>query len=226
MSFRLSPFIEVRNAQGLCDYLQSLSNADFRAASVAMGKAETWKELSQSEFWHFFATLATTNARAFLGTMLKAVTQRHRRQPLSWDDEALVGFLLHHATAIDKRKVVEALLPLMQQPEEAMPLLERTDWQTETLVGRAMLCFRIATPTTYYLLFHLLREVEDDRPLIRRFAVELIRKNEPMAYNLACMLRDYFALDELPGTFALNLPPYELSRLDQGFEAFAKILRR
>ena len=130
------------------------------------------------------------------------------------------------ATTIDRRKMLEAFLPLVAEPAEAESLLEMLWQRADGEKVRVAQLFRAATPATYFLLFKALRHFDDDKLYLRRVALELMRRGDKQAFNLAGMLREYFALGELPGTFALQLPPYELSRLDSRYDAFLKILNR
>ena len=220
---RMLPFVAARNAVALRDMLLSLRTAEFRAAGQVLAEGELWLALSDGEFWEFFVTLTAAHPRAFLGTMIKAATARHRRQPLDFLHPRLSQFAQTQATDIDRRKMLEAFLPLFDQPEAANQFLLLMGWQEETPSARASQLLRHATPVSYYLLFNTLREMEENKALIHRFAVELIRRGAANDYKMACFLRDYFSLDALPGTFALQMPPYTLSRLEN-YEGFLKML--
>ena len=203
---QISAFVSARQAEALRDYLRTLRNSDFRAAGIVMSEAKCWEQLDEAEFWHFFLILNV--------------------QSLTFESEDFGRFATETATDIDRRKALEALLPLLSTPEAVEQMLQRFLLSQETPVTRALCLLRISSPATLFLLFRTLKEVDDDPNLIRRFAVELIRRGDKQAYNMACILRDYFDLEALPGTFSLQLAPYELSRLDTNFDYFVKILAR
>ena len=223
---RLSSHLALCRFDALRDHLLVLRNAEFRAASVVLAEANFWTSLSDEAFWSAFRTLCRTDSRAFLGTLLKAAVGRRKHGGLQWTAPDFLGFCREDATAIDRRKMLEALLPLASTPEEAERLLGELWHREEGEKVRAAQLFRAATSPTYFLLFKTLRHLEDDKNYLRRVALELMRRGDKAAFNLAGMLREYFALGELPGTFALQLPPYELSRLDSRYDAFLKILNR
>ena len=223
---QISTFISLHNPEGLLDYLKSLRNADFRAAGIVMSDFKCWENVDEAGFWHFFLVLNTDNARAYLGTLLKAAVARHHVQPLSFENEEFVYFATEVATNIDCRKTLEAFLPLVSTPEAMERMLQRFSFSQEPLIARAMFLLRINSPVALFLFFRMLKEVDHDLPLIRRFAVELIRIGDKKSYNMACILRDYFGLSALPGIFSLQLAPYELSRLETKFDYFVKILLR
>ena len=223
---RLSSHLALCRFDALRDHLLALRNAEFRAASVVLAEANFWTSLSDEAFWSAFRTLCRADSRAFLGTLLKAAVGRRKHGGLQWTAPDFLGFCREDATAIDRRKMLEALLPLASTPEEAESLLGELWHREEGEKVRAAQLFRAATSATYFLLFKTLRHFEDDKNYLRRVALELMRRGDKAAFNLAGMLREYFALGELPGTFALQLPPYELSRLDSRYDAFLKILNR
>lgn len=223
---RLATFLDSGGAEALRDYLKTLRNTEFRAAGAVLGEGSFWKEASEAEFWRFFLVLATDNAKAYVGTMLKAAVTRHRRQPLTCVGDDFETFATKTASAIDRRKSLDALLPLFEEPGQVERLTTLFRMNGESERAQAGVLFRAGTPAAYFKLFLLLRKWEGDAATLRRFAVELIRKGDKTSFNLACMIREYFHLDDVPGTFSLQLPAYELSRLDARYETFRKILLR
>ena len=223
---RLSSHLAMGNFEALRDHLAALRTAEFRAAGVVLAEANFWSPLTDEAFWAAFRTLCRADSRAFLGTLLKAAVGRRKRAGLHFGGAHFSTFCREEATTIDRRKMLEAFLPLVATPAEAESLLEMLWQRADGEKVRVAQLFRAATPAAYFLLFKALRHFDDDKLYLRRVALELMRRGDKQAFNLAGMLREYFALGELPGTFALQLPPYELSRLDSRYDAFLKILNR
>lgn len=223
---RLAVHVNARRYDALLAALSRLRNAEFRMAGAVMGTADFWRELSDTEFWTMFRTLCRADARAYLGTLLKAAAARivaGSSQPSGKDFET---FVAEEATVVDRRKMLAALLPVAVTPDATEALLARLVRAEEGEKARVGHLFRAATPAAYFVLFRTLRHFEDDKNYLRRVAVELMRRGDKLSFNFAGILREYFALGTLPGTFALHLPPYELSRLDTHYDAFLKILCR
>lgn len=210
---QLLVLIRAGKTEALRDYLQTLRTADFRLAGVVLTDKDLWAD---ADFWTFAATLVAANSRAFLGTMLKAAAA----QGLTMPTEA---FIAACTTAIDRRKALEALLPVAPDAERVHALLQAFPAEDTT---REAVLFKAATPPAYFVLFNLLKQQEDQPDYLRRYGIELIRKGDKASFNLACIIKEYFALPELPGTFSLSLPPYELSRLDTSYDSFKRILQR
>jgi len=61
---------------------------------------------------------------------------------------------------------------------------------------------------------------------LKKYYVLLVQKGDHRSFNMACIVRSYFDLTDLPGRFSLHLPPYKLNRLDLTPESFAKILNQ
>ena len=149
-----------------------------------------------------------------------------RRQHLSFDSVDFLVFSQEEASSIDRRKMLEAFLPLMQTPECIEHLMSSLFRVEDSDYSRVMVLFKAGTSAGYFLLFAHLKQMDADNAYLRRLAVELIRKGDKASFNLAAILQQYFDLGPLPGTFSLQTPPYELSRLDQSYDNFLKILLR
>lgn len=227
---QLAVFIRAGRAEALRDYLLSLRNADFRLAGAVLAEKTLWDavnvEKADADFWTFATVLIKANSRAFLGTMLKAAAVLEQTMPTA-------AFAQACTTPIDCRKALEALLPFASTAEDVSLLLQMFQAQDQPAAAsgasipmKESLLFRVGTSPAYFVLFNLLKQHEDDAAYLRRFGVELIRKGDKRSFNLACIIKEYFDLPELPGTFSLSLQPYELSRLETNYDSFLSILNK
>lgn len=218
---QIAVFIRQEKAESLRDYLASLRNADFRLAGQILADRQLWEHLPEATantmFWQFAAVLVAANNRAYLGTMLKAATATKSLMPT-------VEFATTCTTDIDKKKVLEALLPTQKTPSDVNAMLQMFGFDSAAATENIL--FKIGTPVCYFVLFNLLKQYEDRHDYLRRICIELIRKGDKYSFNLACIIKEYFGLAELPGTFSLSLQPYELSRLDANYDTFLSIIRK
>ena len=218
---QIAVFIRQEKAESLRDYLASLRNADFRLAGQILADRQLWEHLPEATantmFWHYAAVLVAANNRAYLGTMLKAATATKSLMPT-------VEFAATCTTDIDKKKVLEALLPTQKTPSDVNAMLQMFGFDSAAATENIL--FKIGTPVCYFVLFNLLKQYEDRHDYLRRICIELIRKCDKYSFNLACIIKEYFGLAELPGTFSLSLQPYELSRLDANYDTFLSIIRK
>lgn len=213
-------------AEGDWDALQHrlslMSNAQFREFSSSLGASVTdaWPD---EKYWLFFTAMVRMNAKAFLGTLLKQVARRMASGTLDvMSPSGLQAMNEMRGRTIDVQKTAQALLPLMDSPERADKIL--TALEVTEARERIALLLKCATLPCSYLLFLTLRKEEHDRTLLVKTAYYLIRRGDSVSFNLASLLKCYFALEEVKGTFSLSLHPYQLARLEQNYEAFVKAI--
>jgi len=218
---KLSAAAVADTAEPLAQLLVQLSVAEFRTAGFLLAES-VLPALGSEKFWKYFVALVPMNSKAYLGTFLKAAVRNYRVGLLPLSASALREFS-KTATAIDKRKVLDALLPEVKKMNEVQLLLQT--FQAETLAAAAPYLLKAHTPVCYCMLFRLLRTAETDPETLRRYALQLISYGDKISFNLASIIEQYFDLKGLPATFSLNLRPYELSRLDAAPETFIKILK-
>ena len=217
---QLTNVLEKDGCSALPAFLGTLSVSQFRTAGYILGERIAM-EVETEEFWKLFRTLVRFNNRAFLTTMLYALSQRLKKGETHLTEE---GFqtLLPELTKVDSQKLLQHLLPLQQEPAQVTQLLE---WlKIEDTHMRIRLLLPIATLPCAYVLFRTLRYVEHDHSLLLRVAVSLIRQGDSISFNLASIMKEFFALNELKGTFSLRLSPWQLARLETSYEAFSQAI--
>lgn len=124
------------------------------------------------------------------------------------------------STAIDKQKVVDAFLPHLRSVDEVTCLVNiYYDDEREKAV---QLLIKAGTLPCYYVMFNLLKSFETER--IAHYARALLMLKNQLAYNMASVLKQYFDIDNIPAVFSLHIEPYQLHRLDKGYETFVKVL--
>lgn len=224
MSNRLRLMAREAMTAELLTYLKGLSHADFRAAGIVLAEDVLPDLDDESLFWKLFHEVVAENPRAFLGTFLKAALKRYNAGKLTIAPHTSLVQFSQQASPIDCKKALDAFLPKVKTPEEVKCLL--------CLFGKAGAEQRVAvllkadTPAAYCTLFQELRTLEGKQEFLYDTAVKLMHKQTPLSFNMASIMQAYFSLKPLPGAFSLHLEPYELSRLEQGNEAFLNILKR
>lgn len=221
---RLVPLLQSSNWNELLALLDSLSNAQFRTAGIMLGGRLT-DDFPDESYWPFFSALVTHNARAFLGTLLKQVIRRLENRSLSLDNEYAVDALrILSSNEINVQKTLAALLPLMSNPEEAERLFQNL--KVTDYTKRIAPLLKTSNTPCAFLLLRALKYVEHDRNLLIRTTHYIMSKGDAFSFNLASLLKTYFALEEIKGTFSLRLQPYELSRIEQSYQAFSEAMNQ
>lgn len=198
-------------------YLSDLSNSRFRQACSELSGPAT-QRLDEDQFWTLFSALVRWNNKAFLVTMMKTVVSRR----LTLNNPIFVR-LVPDLSDIDRRKVISMILPTLTTPEDIttlfqlMQLTEMAQWIPFLLQSPTLPCA--------FLLLKALRYVEHDRGLLCRTAIFLIKRGDSYSFNLASLIVTSYSLDDIRGTFSLQIPPYQLSRIENSYPAFCQIMK-
>lgn len=230
--------VDARTLRNLTDepealllYLKSLSNSQFKRASMELGE-HILVEVSTDCFWAVFKTLFRDNRKAYLGTLLKALAARIANDNTStdaisaetdtfWSEDFAV--LCNDMTETDRKKTLLSILPLLHSPS----LTERFLRQCGLMESSTWIPFllQVRTAPCAFLLLKSMRYMEHDRAFLIRTCHFLIKTGDALSFNLASLMRASFGLEEVRGTFSLNLQPYQLSRIEQNYEAFLATIR-
>ena len=209
------------DAQGLIDCLSSMSVADKRKADTILstillpgiGKAEV--------FWNLYEQVVKVCPKAYLITFVKAAVVLYTRGTITFENGAARPYSTW-MTPVDKRKAMSLLLPLMQSPEDVEQTLH--SFRVDQAEDRIASLTTIRTMPCRYALFLSLKTIEDQEEKIRNCCLALMKQHERFSFNLASIISQYFAIDNLPGSFSLKIKPYEQSRLEASYCNFCKLM--
>ena len=214
---RIKPLVLNEVHSGLIVLLDSFSHSQFRTAVYMIGERYAL-ELSVDAFWRLFSLLVQRDAKAFLVVMLKAMVQRMERDEASIEDRGFVA-LCGMMNEVDRQKTLAFLLPNLKNDEQVRHLfdlfqLEAHDWIPYLIKVNTLPCA--------FVLFSSLRYIEHERNYLVRIAYYLMKRGDGLSFNLASLMKAYFGLEELKGTFSLQLKPFELARLETSYKAFCE----
>ena len=216
---RLAPLVVQEEYARLTDVLDSLSHSQFRTAVYMIGERYA-PGLPADAFWRLFTTLVKWNPKAFLVVMLKAFSERMGKGTAGIRDD---GFsrLCGMMNGVDRQKTIDFLLPYLRDDEEVRHLFRCLGSLQEA--GRWIpYLIRVNTLPCAFVLFSSLRYIEHERDYLVRIAYYLMKRGDGLSFNLASLMKAYFGLDELKGTFSLQLKPFELARLETSYKAFCE----
>ena len=169
--------------------------------------------------------------------MAKAAAPRLANGSLSIDDagfQQLATALRSEERLIDRQKLLMHWLPVMPDAaamEQLFKLFAIND-------SRRRVDFLLHTDglVAAFELLRALRFEEHDPTYLTTVCRQLIQRAstlshstghaDALSFNLASLLRTFFDLDDIRGTFSLTLQPYELSRLDTDFDTFKRIVTK
>ena len=233
---RLQGLFEGHEWDALMPYLTTLSNSQFRTAGYMIGE-RLLRDVDAAVFWEVARCLILWDAKAFTVTLAKAAVPRFKAGTLSIEDEGfqqLTAALADERHVIDRQKLLLQWLPAvedyatMEALFDALGITEARR-RVDFLLQHDSLC-------AAFVLLRTLRFEEHDRDYLTSVCRQLIRRaaaqSSPtgsggsLSYNLASLLRTYFDLPDLRGTFSLQLEHYELSRIDTDFEVFRRAVTK
>ena len=214
---RMKPFVEAADFNGLLELMDSFSNSQFRTAVYMLGERYAL-EMPEESFWNLFAVLLQKNAKAYLVVMLKSLSGRMSRGEMGIADQRFEA-LCQQMNEVDRQKSIAFLLPYLKNDEQVRRLfacfgLEAHEWIPYLIKVNTLPCA--------YVLFSSLRYIEHERDYLLRIAYYLMKRGDGLSFNLASLMKAYFGLEELKGTFSLQLKPFELARLETSYKAFCE----
>lgn len=236
LNARLQLLFAARDWDAVVAYLSALSNAHFRTAGYMIGERLS-VGLEADDFWSLALRLITWQAKAFTVTIAKAAALRLKAHTLSLQDGGflrLAESLRGDGHLIDRQKLIAQLLPSLgdyRDVELLFSLLDESD-------ARRRVDFLVHADglATAFVLLRTLRFEEHDKPFLSHVCRELLRRaanrasgntrEDSLSYNMASLLRTFFDLTDVRGTFSLAVKPYELARIDTDFETFVRVLTK
>lgn len=214
---RMGTLVMQEDHNSLLELMGSFSHSQFRTAVYMIGEKYAL-ELSPDAFWRLFALLVQKESKVFLVVMLKALARRLERGDVSIQDngfQTLCGMM----NEVDRQKTLSFLLPYLKDVDQVKFLfkcfaLESNKWIPYLIKVNTLPCS--------FVLFSSLRYIEHDRDYLLRVAYFLMKRGDSLSFNLASLMKTFFGLEELKGTFSLRLSPFELGRLETSYKAFCE----
>jgi hypothetical protein len=223
---RLRALFEAGDWEALKSYLTGLSNAHFRTAGYLIGE-RLMPQTSEDVFWEVMRELILWQPKAFTVTLGKAAQLRLQQGSLSFNDtgfKQLSEALATPKRTLDRQKLLLLWLPVISDPQKMESLLQ--DFGIDQPRRQVEFLLRTDNLAASFLLLRALRFEEHDREYLTTVCRQVMRRGDSLSFNLASLLRTYFDLPDIRGTFSLTLQHYELSRLDTDFEVFKRIVTK
>ena len=222
---RLTGLFDACDWDALQSYLDGLSNAHFRTAGYLIGE-RLMPAAERDDFWELMRRLILWQPRAFTVTTGKAALLRLKRGTLSFEDagfQELVAVLSAPDRIIDRQKLLLLWLPAIEEPQTMEQLFAQFGINERR---RADFLLHTEGMVAAFVLLRALCYEEHDRDFLITTCRQVMKRGDNLSFNLASLLRTYFDLPEVKGTFSLALQPYELSRLDTDFDVFSRVMTK
>lgn len=201
--------------------LSHLSNREFRRVEHTVCEV-VLPRLNNDRFWDALCHLIIYNRHAFLAGA-RAVGHLAKDGSLSFGASAQQ--LAAHMKEKEQdmcTKIVDIMMPhltTLQQMEDAF-----ATFGVESPRSRLAILLKVESPMAYYLLFQNLKMMDDCKPLAVKCCQFIMKRQNDMAFNMVCLLKEYFDLDVIASRFSLQLQPYELNYVDKNYQTFLSVL--
>lgn len=212
--------IQERNWEGMVLFLTRMNILDFRRIQTTL-RTKVMPEMDNDLFWETYLHLITFKKPSFLAC-IAAAENLIKEGKIDFKNEYVkqISVYLHTNYPDALNSMISIILPSIQTEEQMESLFEAFEFSGR---NRLACLLKYGTPLSFYVLFKELKLLQD-KELIQKCAVFIMKKNDDMYMNMACILKEYFGLHSLKCTKSLNIEPYELSYIDRNKDTFLNVL--
>lgn len=215
--------IENHDEGQLHSTLARLTNMEFKRAEQSV-RESLLPSLPNNLFWEALLGLIRFRRQAFASGIMAAESLA-RKGVLDFDcveAQALSEYVRTCCPPDAADKMVSMALPKMQT-EDQMDGLFRC-FKVDNPRTRIALLLKSESPLAYYVLFKSLKHIPDQKDIVRKCCIYIMKRNNDMAFNMASIMRTYFGIDDLKSHLSLRIEPYELNLIDRSYETFLDFL--
>ena len=213
--------IEIRDWNGMETFLSRMNVLDFRKIQTSLRK-EFLRKLDNDHFWETYYHLIKYKKQAFLACII-AIEDLAKEKKINFYNDYVkqISLYLHsnHPEAI--KSLLNLSLPLLVNEEQIEGLFDSFDIGTRE---RIALLIKMETPLTYFVLFKNLKHLQDNKVMMKKCCLFIHNKNTDLAKNMACIIKEYFGIQEATGVRSLNIEQYELNYIDRDKDTFINVL--
>ena len=214
--------IEAHDHEKLHSILRRLTNMEFKRTEQSV-RESILPALPNDLFWESLLALVKFRRQAFISGIM-AVEKLAKKGTLDFECMEAQAFSEHLRTccpdSIDK--LVSMALPKMQTEVQTDELFHC--FKVDNPRTRIALLLKSESPLAYYVLFKSLKHIPDQKDIVRKSCIYIMKRNNDMAFNMASILRTYFGIDDLKSQLSLRIEPYELNLIDRSYETFLDFL--
>ena len=219
---RIHKSIKKHEWKELEQYLSTVKSKDLRILERDM-RENVMPSMCNEDFWETYTHLVMYRKQAFL-SCAAAASQLASEGKIDFQNNHIRKLSLYLRESYPKsvQSVVNILLPLMVTEKQIDDLFQAFDTGHEARVAALL---RHGSPLTYYSLFKTLRHTHDSKDFVKKCCLLILRKEDSLSRNMACILKEYFDLDGVTCPEPIHIEHYELSRIDQNRENFTNVLQ-
>lgn len=214
--------IEKRNQELVHSTLARLTNMELKRTEQSV-RESLLPSLPNELFWEAMLALVKFRRQAFISGIM-AVETLAKNGTLDFECEEAIALseYMHTCCPESIDKLVSMALPKMQTEMQMDGLFQC--FRVDNPRTRIALLLKSESPLAYYVLFKSLKHIPDQKDIVRKCCIYIMKRNNDMAFNMASIMRTYFGIDDLKSHLSLRIEPYELNLIDRSYETFFDFL--
>lgn len=215
--------IEAHDHEQLHRILGRLTNMEFKRTEQSV-RESLLPSLSNELFWEALLGLIKFRRQAFMSGIMAVETFAKKRTLNFACEEAqrLSDYVRTSCPPDATDKLVSMALPKMQTEAQADGLFQC--FHVENPRTRIAHLLKSESPLAYYVLFKSLKHIPDQKDIVRKSCIYIMKRNNDMAFNMVSILRTYFGIDDLKSRLSLRIEPYEMPLIERSYETFQDFL--
>lgn len=214
--------IEAHDHEQLHRILERLTNMEFKRTEQSV-RESLLPSLSNGLFWEALLGLIKFRRQAFISGIM-AVETLAKKGTLDFECEEAIALseYMHTCCPESIDKLVSMALPKMQTEAQADGLFQC--FHVDNPRTRIAHLLKSESPLAYYVLFKSLKHIPDQKDIVRKSCIYIMKRNNDMAFNMVSILRTYFGIDDLKSRLSLRIEPYEMPLIERSYETFQDFL--
>lgn len=170
----IQPLVERHDWDALRQVFSRMTNMEFRKTEGVM-RNDILPGLSNEDFWEALFHLVVYRHQAFI-TCILAVKHLVADNTLAFNNrwiEELVAFLTQNSPGT-LQKLMTMAIPIMETETQINEMFNAFGFENER--DRIAALINVATPLAYYVLFKILKHLADNRELVRKCCIFILKE--------------------------------------------------
>jgi len=202
--------------------LSRMNILDYRKIQTEL-RTKILPKKENDEFWETYYHLITFKKQSFIATIV-AIENLAKDEKLDYNNEHVkqISLYLHNEHPESILSIINLMLPLLKNEKQVNDTFDTFGLDDRTRT--ACILKQLTNELMYYCLFTYLKQMQDNKELIQKCCIYIMKKDNDIALNMVCILKEYFGLSKVRCPKTLNIEPFELSYIDRDKDAFMNVL--
>lgn len=214
--------MEARDWEGMYSFLSKMNVLDFRKLQTSL-RTHYLPKLDNELFWETYLHLIQYKKQSFLACIV-AIDRLAKEKKIDFNNNYVkqisVYLQRNHPDAV--KSLMTLIIAHLVTKEQIEGLFDAFNIDVRE---RIAILIKQENILTYYVLFKNLKHIQDNKVLLKKCCLFIYNKNTDLAKNMACIVKEYFGINEATGIKSLNIEQYELNYIDRDQDTFINVLQ-